>query len=247
MVSATATPVRNQLIDALSPTEAAAFIARCEVVEMAFGDVLYAQHDGVEQVYFPLTGFISQVIAMTDHPAMELGLIGNEGMLGATLALDIAIAPFAAVVQGQGTALRMSAVRFRSEMSRCAALRLCVDRYLYVTMTQQAQAVVCTRFHDIRSRLARWLLMSHDRAHQDHFHLTHQYLADMLGVRRSGVTIAARALHRGRLIRYSRGEIAVIDRAGLEAAACECYRTDLAGYQSVMTGSGRIARAALQP
>lgn len=228
------TPLRNRLIDALPGSQMAAFIERCDTVNMVFGEVLSTQHERIEQVYFPLTGFIAQVIAMADHPAMELRLIGNEGMLGATLALDTGTAPSTALVQGNGTALRMSATRFRRELCGSAALRQTVKRYLYITMTQLAQAVACARFHDIQARLARCLLMSDDSAHDDHFHLTHQYLADMLGVRRSSVSIAARVLHRRRLIRYSRGEIAVIDRSGLEAAACECYRADVDSYARVL-------------
>lgn len=227
-------PVRNQLIDALPRTQVASFIARCEEVDMVFGEVLCVQRDSMRHVYFPLSGFISLVIIVSGHPAMELGLIGSEGVLGATLALGIDTAPLTAIVQGRGTALRMSAARFRGEMSRNATLRKTVSRYVFVSMTQLAQTAACTRFHDIQARLARWLLMSHDRAHADHFHLTHQFLADMLGVRRSGVTIAARALHRRQLIRYSRGEIEVIDRDGLEAVACECYRADVADYTRVM-------------
>lgn len=234
MVTATSTPVRNQLIDALPHTQVAPFIARCEMVDMTFGEVLCAQRDNVSHIYFPLSGFISLVITVSGHPAMELGLIGNEGVLGATLELGIDTAPLTAIVQGRGTALRMNAARFRGEMSRSAALRTIMSRYVYVLMTQLAQTAACTRFHDIQARLARWLLMSHDRAHADHFHLTHQFLADMLGVRRSGVTIAARALHRRQLISYTRGEIEVTDRAGLEVAACECYHADVAGYKRVL-------------
>lgn len=239
------TPVSNRLIDGLPRTQRAAFRKRCEAVDMVFGSVFGARTDPIGYVYFPLTGFISLVITVAGHPPMELGLIGNEGMLGATLALGTDTAPLRAVVQGSGTALRMSAAQFRCELADSAALRRTLGRYLYVSLAQLAQTAACTRFHDIESRLARWLLMTDDRAHADHLHLTHQFLADMLGVRRSGVTIAARRLHRKLLIRYSRGEITVLDRPGLEAAACECYRADIADYERLLAGPVRTARAAL--
>ncbi len=238
-----ATPISNQLINALPRAQRAVFGKRCEAVDLAFGSVLCAQKDVIHHVYFPLSGFISLVINVTGHPPMELGLIGNEGMLGATLALGIATLPLHAVVQGTGTALRMGAAQFRTELANSAALRRTLNRYLYVTLAQLAQTAACTQFHDIEARLARWLLMTHDRAHADHFHLTHQFLANMLGVRRSGVTIAARRLHRKSLIRYSRGEIEVIDRAGLEAAACECYGADIAHYQQLLVAPARSPSA----
>jgi len=233
-----AVPISNRLIDTLPPTQRVAFRKRCEVVDLVFGSVLCARKDDIHHVYFPLAGFISLVITVTGHPPMELGLIGNEGMLGSTLLLDIDSAPLHAVVQGSGTALRMGAAQFRAELVNSAALRRILSRYLYVSLAQLAQTAACTQFHDIEARLARWLLMTHDRAHADHFHLTHQFLANMLGVRRSGVTIAARRLHRKALIRYSRGEIVVMDRAGLEAAACECYQADIANYQRLLAAPG---------
>lgn len=245
MPATLATPVSNRLVDGLPRAQRSAFRKRCEVVEMVFGMGLCARKDVIDHVYFPLTGFISLVITVADHPPMELGLIGNEGMLGATLMLGVDAAPLRAVVQGSGTALRMSVAQFRGELADSAALRKILGRYLYVALAQLAQMAVCTRFHDIESRLARWLLMTDDRAHGDHLHLTHQFLADMLGVRRSGVTIAARRLHRKLLIRYSRGEITVLDRAGLEAAACECYRADVADYERWLAGPVRVANAAL--
>ncbi len=153
-------------------------------------------------------------------------------MLGATLALGIGQAPMRAVVQGSGSALRISSQLFKQELLSSPALLRALKRYLYVVMTQLSQSAACTHFHEIEPRLARWLLMTHDRAHADHFHLTHEYLADMLGVRRSGVSIAAAAMQARGLISYSRGEIHILDRAGLELAACECYAALQADYRA---------------
>ena len=158
-----------------------------------------------------------------------MGLIGNEGMLGATLVLGVEVAPMRAVVQGAGAAWRMNP---RDSRRNCTtpALRRTIHRYLYVLLTQFAQSAACTHFHEIEPRLARWLLMTHDRAHADHFYLTHEVLAAMLGVRRSSITIAAGALQQRGLIRYVRGDISILDRPGLEAAACGCYDALIADY-----------------
>ena len=152
-----------------------------------------------------------------------MGLIGSEGMLGVTLVLGINTAPLDAVVQGSGTALRLSASQLQRELRDTPALFKILSRYLYVLMAQLSQSVACSHFHETEPRLARWLLMTHDRAHADHFYLTHQRLADMLGVQRSAVTIAAGTLQKRKLICYTRGEINILDRAGLEAGSCECY------------------------
>jgi CRP-like cAMP-binding protein len=138
------------------------------------------------------------------------------------------------VVQGPGDSWRLSAADFREELEASAALRKLVDRYLYVLMTQFATAAGCLRFHTITRRLARWLLMTQDRAHQDSFHVTHEFLSYMLGVRREGITASAGELHAGGLIRYSRGEIVVLDRSGLEGAACSCYDVDRRSYATVL-------------
>jgi len=163
-----------------------------------------------------------------------MGLVGNEGMLGVTLKLGIKTAPMRAIVQGTGTALRMTGSNFMQLLGRTPAMFHILDRYLYVLMAQLARSSACTRFHEIEPRLARWLLMTHDRAHADHFHLTHEFLADMLGVRRSGVSIAAGALQLRKLIRYSRGEITILNRKGLEAASCECYGATQEDYANVL-------------
>jgi len=153
-----------------------------------------------------------------------MGLIGNEGMLGASLMLGVNFAPLRALVQGNGSALRISTAEFQRDLAECPSLHRVLNRYLYVTMAQLSQTAACNHFHEIEPRLARWLLMTHDRAHSNHFHLTHEFLADMLGVRRSGITVAAGALQGKNLIGYTRGEISILDRSGLEAAACECYQ-----------------------
>jgi CRP-like cAMP-binding protein len=142
--------------------------------------------------------------------------------------------PLHALVQGTGTARRVAAARFRRELSGSKALQLALNRYVYVLMAQLATSAACTRFHHVEPRLARWLLMTQDRAHSDSFHLTHEFLAHMLGVRRVGITDAACDLQRHGLIRYHRGDITVLDRAGLEAAACSCYRSDRRAYDATV-------------
>jgi CRP-like cAMP-binding protein len=221
----------NRLLEELPRNTRGRFLRQCAQVSLDFGAVLCESDRSYRHVYFPLSGFISLVAAVGDHPPLEIALIGNEGMLGATLVLGIPQARLQGVVQGTGTALRMPATRFRRELRSSPALRKLMGRYLYVVLTQLSRSTVCTRFHQAEPRLARWLLLTHDRAHADQFHLTHQYLAGMLGLRRSAVTIAAGTLQRRKLIRYSRGKIEVLDRSGLEAACCDCYEAAIADYR----------------
>lgn len=197
---------------------------------MTFGTILCEPDQPLRHVFFPLTGFISLVATVTSHPALELGLIGSEGMLGATMVLGVNSAGLQGIVQGSGTALRLTAAQLRQELQQSLALRGTLKRYLFVLHAQLAQSAACTRFHEIKARLARWLLLTHDRAHADHFHLTHQCLANMLGVQRSAITIAAGTLQRRKLIHYSRGDIWILDRQGLEATSCECYQAVIDDY-----------------
>src|SRR3990167_2560040 len=222
----------SRLIEGLPSKQRKQLLNGCEPVDLVFGNVLHEANQPIRHVYFPLSGFVSLVTTLDGHQPLEMGLIGNEGMLGATLALGIGQAPMRAVVQGSGSALRISSQLFKQELLSSPALLCALKRYLYVVMTQLSQSAACTHFHEIEPRLARWLLMTHDRAHADHFHLTHEYLADMLGVRRSGVSIAAAAMQARGLISYSRGEIHTLDRAGLELAACECYAALQADYRA---------------
>lgn len=216
-------PVTNLLLDGLPGRERSRILSHCKRVELVFGNILCEPDRPFRHLYFPLTGFISLVTTLSSHRPLELGLIGNEGMLGATLVLGVNTAPISAVVQGKGSALQISATQLRQDLRDSPRLLHALKRYLYVLMVQLSQNAACGHFHEVEPRLARWLLMTHDRAHVDRFHLTHEFLAGMLGVRRSGVTIAAGALQQRQLIQYRRGEITILDRCGLEAAACECY------------------------
>ena len=221
---------QNQLIERLPRKERLRLLALCEPVQLVLGDVLCDPGKDTRHLYFPVDGFISLVAPIDGKPALEVGMVGREGMLGAQLALGVARVPLHAVVQGAGSACRIRATDFRRELARSAPLQRVLHRYLYVLMAQLAGAAACLRYHQIGPRLARWLLMSQDRAHADQFHVTHEFLAYMLGVRRVGVTAAASALQHNGLIEYHRGEMKVLDRPGLEAAACACYANDRQAY-----------------
>lgn len=225
--------VNNLLIAALPDEEQQRFLAGCEKVDLRYADSLCEPGDSIRHVYFPENCSISLLAPAGGNARLEVGLIGHEGLLGAFLAFGVDVYPFKALVQGTGTALRMRGPRFRGELERCPALQYGLKRYTYVLMCQLAQMAACARFHVVEKRLARWLLMTQDRAHSDQFHMTHEFLASMLGVRRVGVTKAASALQQRQLIHYSRGDIKILDRNGLEAASCECYHTDKAIYQRV--------------
>ena len=223
MLLETAMETVNRLIDSLPRKESKRLLALCEVVSLEFGTVLSERDEPIAYAYFPITSFISLLTTLSGHPPLEMGLIGSEGMLGGTLSLGVNAAPLRAVVQGPGSALRINAAVLKRLLPESPVLQRTLHRYVYVMMAQLSQTAACNHFHEIEPRLARWLLMTHDRAHADHFHLTHEFLADMLGVRRSGITVAAGALQAKKLIGYTRGEISILDRRGLEAASCECY------------------------
>lgn len=226
--------VVNRLIAAQPLPDRTRILAGCEPVELVGGAILCETDEPLEHAYFPLVGFISLGAALPGRRPLELGLIGNEGMLGVTLALGVTTAPMRAVVQGPGTALRVSAAQLQLELNQSPRLLHTLNLYLYVLITQMSHTAACTHFHEIEPRLARWLLMAHDRAHADHFHLTHAFLAEMLGVRRSGITIAAGSLQQRGLIYYTRGDIQILDRLGLEAASCTCYETLGADYTRLL-------------
>ena len=213
----------NALLAGLPRREHQQFRSLCEPVEMEFGAVLCDVEMPYRHAYFPASGLISLVSNLNDRSPLEMALIGQDGMLGATLLLGIDTVPIRAVVHAPGAALRITAAKLQQQIRDSAALRKILSRYLYMRLVELSLVGACIRYHRIEQRLARALLLAHDRAPNDSFYLTHGYLADMLGVRRSSITIAAGDLQDRKLISYTRGNITLLDRPGLEAMSCECY------------------------
>jgi CRP-like cAMP-binding protein len=227
-------PAGNRLLAALPSSDGSRVLAQCETVELVFAEALYTPGERLSQVYFPLKGFISLIMPVDESSSLEVGLVGSEGMFGIPIVLGVDVSPVRAVVQGAGSALRMDAAPFCRELARIPAFQREIDRYVFVQLSQLAQTAACTRFHVVEARLARWLLMTQDRAHSNSFHITQEYLAFMLGVRRVGVTKAASSLQKRSLIQYSRGDITVLDRRGLKAASCGCYKADRESYDRAL-------------
>jgi CRP-like cAMP-binding protein len=195
-----------------------------EPVTLKFGDVLYHPGAAIRQVYFPTGSVVSLLALVGGHLALEVGMVGREGMLGIPLALGVGISPARARVQGSGTALRMKSTHFVRELARSAPLQQAVHRYIHDRLVQITQTAACNRFHHVEARLARWLLMTRDRMRSSQFPITQEMLAGMLGVLRVAVTNAAGKLQKRDLIRYSRGRVEVLDPKALEAVACLCYQ-----------------------
>lgn len=227
----------NRLLSALARKDHRQLVAACDEVELSLGDILWEPRKRIQHVYFPLDSFVSQLIPIDARENLELALVGNEGMLGAPLVLGVSTSTFQSMVQGPGSALRISAVSFRRELEQRPALRKKLNRYIYVLQAQLALTAACIRFHALDLRLARWLLMTDDLAGPGGFHLTHKFLAQMLGVRRVGITNAAGVLQRRKLLSYKRGEITILDRGGLEKASCGCYQKSKDVYASALEKS----------
>ena len=224
----------NHLLALLGRNERQRLISRGEYLPLTLSAVMAEQQVRTRYVYFPVEGFASLVIEVDGRPGLEVGMVGREGMLGAELMLGQTLAPWRSVVQGAGTAWRMKAGVFQQTLATSPALHRLVGRYLAFRVEQLTLASACERFHEISPRLVRWLLMSQDRAQSNTFHVTHEFLAFMLGVRRVGVTVAASELQRMGLIVYKRGDITVLDREGLLARACSCYETNTHSYERLV-------------
>lgn len=210
-------------MSSLSPKERQSFRAQLKPVTLKFGQILYEPGRTIRYVYFPLNCLISLLTAVDKQRTLEVGMVGNEGMAGMPFILGIGVSGVRAIVQGGGEALRMASGPFRDQFDRHPSLQQALFRYTYALMAQISQTAACNRFHNADERLARWLLMTRDRVAMDDFPLTQEFLAHMLGLRRVGVTQAAGALKRRKLINYQRGQIQILDVKGLTAASCSCY------------------------
>lgn len=216
-------PIANRLLAGLPRADRERLRADLELVTLTFGEVLHEAGDPIRHVYFPNDALVSLLTLVDRRHVLEVGMVGREGMVGVALALGIGVSPVRALVQGGGTALRMKTASFRKLLQQCPSLQRGANLYTHALISQVAKTAACNRFHVVEARLARWLLMTRDRVFSNHFRLTQEFLGDMLGVRRAGVTQAAYALKQRKLIDYSRGYLSIINERGLEAASCSCY------------------------
>ncbi len=235
--------VANRLLAALPREEYRRLVAGLEPVTLTYGEVIYEQGKPMGHVYFPSDALVALLMPVEGHMALEVGLVGREGMLGVPVALGMSNSPVLALVHGTGTALRMSSTRFRDELGRHGPLQGALNRYIYERMVQVMQIAACNRFHLVEGRLARRLLMTRDRMGSNDFHVTQEILGNMLGVLRVAVTKAASALQRKNLIRYRRGNISILDGAGLEAASCRCYQVVKKIYGRARSGPSRRTKS----
>ena len=221
----------NSLLAALPAGKHHSLRSKLEPVELVFGDILLSPGERIQYVFFPGNSLVS-LLTEEGKRAVEVGLVGHEGMVGIPLALGVDVSPVRAVVQGTGMALRMKRESFLREYRKSPHLQRGLLGYSHALMSQVTQISACNRLHSVETRLARWLLMTRDRLRSNHFELTHEFLGHMLGVRRVGITQAAGALQRRKLISYTRGHIRILDSRGLEAASCHCYQIVRALYEN---------------
>jgi CRP-like cAMP-binding protein len=230
--------IPNRLLAALPHKDYRKLQSVLEPVKLTFGQTLYESQSQIRDVYFPNDCFVSMLTTVDADRAAEVGLIGSEGMIGVPMALGVAVSPFRAVVQGEGTAMRMTTADFRRNFAASPGLKREVFLFTHLLMIQIAQTAACNRFHVVTQRMARWLLMTHDRVNSNEFRITQEFLALMLGVRRVGVSVAMCVLRDRKLIHYRRGTITILDHAGLVAAACSCYKTVKDTYSRAQARKG---------
>ncbi|SDC73789.1 Crp/Fnr family transcriptional regulator [Belnapia rosea] len=237
---------RNRLLAALPSDLLAELWPQLASVELSLRQVLHKPGEPIEAVYFPETGWVSMLAYMEDGDAAEVGLVGREGFVGLPVLLGADHDDIEAMVQAPGTALRMDARTFRQELQRLPALHNLLLRYALIHHGQVVRTAACNGRHHIDQRLARWLLMAHDRAEGDEFPMTHEFMSMMLGVRRAGVTVSAGTLQKAGHIQYGRGQITITDRPGLESVACECYGVVRHSHDSLF-GLGEGSRDVYRP
>jgi CRP-like cAMP-binding protein len=216
-------PGVNRLLAALPKNEYKRLLPKLKTISLVLGEELYEPGGAIKYVYFPNDSIISLISQLSETSGLEVGMVGNEGMAGLAVFMGVGSSSTRALVQGSGTAMRMSSAAVRTEANRLGSLHRLLHRYSHSLLTQVSQTSACNRFHFVDARLARWLLMTNDRLRAEEFPLTQEFMAHMLGVRREGVSKAAGALQAGKLICYSRGVITILNRRGLEAKSCQCY------------------------
>ena len=226
--------VRNRLLAALPPDGFAALAPALRPVELDFRQTLHRPDRPLEAAYFPESGMVSMLAPLEEGQTMEVGIVGREGLVGLPVVLGADSATTEALVQMQGAALRVPAPELRDAFGRSAALRAVLLRYAQAHHAQVVQTAACNGQHAVDERFARWMLMAHDRAGGDEFPMTQEFMAMMLGVRRAGISVAAGTLQKAGVIDYAYGRVAVLDRAGLEAASCECYATVRRQYERLL-------------
>ena len=216
-------PHQNHLLAALTAAERERLFPHLQLIEMPLGKVLYESGDVLRHVYFPIDSIISLLYVLADGASAEISVVGNEGMIGIALFMGGETTPSRAIVQSAGYAYRLIGQRLKDEFHRSGQMQLLLLRYTQALITQMAQTAVCNRHHSVDQQLCRWLLLSLDRLSSNQLTMTQELIANMLGVRREGVTEAAGKLHKLGIIQYARGQITVLDRPKLEARCCECY------------------------
>lgn len=227
-------PNANRLLGALPAEDYQRLLPDLKPVTFSLGEVIYESQGQMEYVYFPTTSHVSLLYTMIDGSTAEVGLVGNEGLVGIALFMGGDTTPNRAIVQGTGEAFIMSASAMQEEFKRGGAFQILLLRYTQTLITQISQTAVCNRLHSTEQRLCRWLLMTHDRAHRDDLQMTHEFISNMLGIQREAVSLAAHRLQDKGVISYARGHIKILDRQTLEKCACECYQVVKAEHDRLL-------------
>lgn len=217
-------PISNRILNAIPDTEFELLRPHLEMVTFTYHQSLHESGEDIEYATFPDKGMISLVIVTSDGRSVEVGIVGKEGWVGSPLSVGMSKSPYRAMVQIPGGGMRMKSAILLETLDSAPQMRLMLNRYAQIQGMQVAQLAACNRLHEIEKRLARWMLMCQDRVESNLLPMTHEFFAQMLGAGRPSVTLAAGVLQRAGIIRYSRGKVTILDRQGLEGAACECYR-----------------------
>ena len=224
----------NRLLAALPAEDYERLLPHLKPITFSLGEVVYESQGQMDHVYFPTSAHISLLYTMTDGMTAEVGLVGNEGLVGIALFMGGATTPNRAIVQGAGDAYRMQAQAMQEEFKKGGAFQLLLLRYTQALIIQISQTAVCNRLHTTEQRLCRWMLMTHDRTHKDELQMTHEFISNMLGIHREAVSLAAHRLQDKGMISYTRGRIKILDRDQLERCACECYQVVKGEYDRLL-------------